>query len=310
LDKVNQEVMETGVSQVIEEPAAMLDGTQGIFLSNKVPLRNKMGEIIGLLGISMDITNLKSLQIAKEKAELASKQKSDFIHNMEHDIRTPFNGVYALARILAEQETDPTKKDRLEKISKSGKELLDYCNAVLDFSNIEAGGANIRHKRFDLKELLSNIITMEGATVAHKNLKLTLNYSDNIPHILIGDDIRIQRIMLNLMSNAIKFTEIGGVKIIVSLAKEKPEQREVVLKIVVEDTGIGISDDKKDIIFEKFTRLSPSNKGKYKGMGLGLYVVKQFMNDLNADIDLISAEGKGTAFICTIPFKLPLENVI
>lgn len=310
VERNNLDIMASGLARTLEEEITYPDGTRKSFLSNKVPLRDKNNEVTGLLGISIDITHLKQVEEALRIAEDANKLKIDFIHNMEHDLRTPFNGVYALTRVLAERETDPLKKDYLQKISQAGKELLDYCNAILDFSNIETENAAIRHKRFDLKELLNNIITMQGATVTHKNLKLALDYPDTIPHILIGDDVRVQRIVLNLTSNAIKFTEVGEVSIRVSLVRENPEKREVILKIIVEDTGIGISEDKKDLIFEKFTRLTPSNKGKYKGMGLGLYIVKQFITDLNADIDLISTEGKGTAFICTIPFKLPHEDII
>lgn len=307
LDKVNMEVMETGTPQIIEEPATMLDGTKGTFLSNKVPLRNKLGEIIGLLGISIDITNLKSLQTAKEKAETADYLKTQFILNIQHDIRTPFNGIRGCSAFLLEKETDPKKIKFLQAIANSAKELLEYCNYILDLSQIENNTSPVSEKRFNLYDLITKAVAIEKPVAEIKQLNLDIIYPENMQREFYGDDFRIYRIIINLLSNACKFTAQGSVSIEVKEAK-KENDRNVFIKIIVKDTGEGIPQDMQKIIFEKFARGTLSNKGVHKGTGLGLYIVRHFIEELGGDLDLQSIVGQGTIFTCTVPFKLPLIN--
>jgi len=177
---------------------------------------------------------------------------------MEHDIRTPFSGVLGMATHLWEVEQDVIKKECLNDIVQCAKELLDYCNSILDFSNIESGLHLVTEKKFRLQDIVNSAVKMELPAAKLKQLSLTLDYDAAIPNVLMGDSHRIHRILVNLLSNAIKFTQHGHIKLSVALLPK--EHSSVLVRFRVEDTGVGIPEDKKDYIFEKFTRLSLSNK--------------------------------------------------
>lgn len=302
-------VMETKQEMSIEEPIT-LDGKTYIRLSTKRPLLDEIGKVIGIVGNTVDITYLKEIEAelrkAKEKAEAANIAKTGFIRNVEHDIRTPFNGVFGMAQYLWRHEMDPIKKEYLGDIMECAKELLDYCNAILDFSNIEAGHCPIMDKEFNLKTIITRAIKIEIPAAKNKNLELKTHYDSNIPTSVVGDSYRIYRLLINLLSNAIKFTKDGHVELRASLLEKN--EKYAVIRLEVIDTGCGIPEDKLEYIFEKFSRLAPSNTGFYKGLGLGLRIVKQFMHEINGKIDVSSKIDKGTRFICTIPFKFPLTH--
>lgn len=306
------QVMESGKETSQEEVAYLANDEKIIQLSTKCPLYDEKGIIVGIVGNTVDISHLKQIEAelreAKEQAEQANIIKTEFIRNMEHDIRTPFSGVWGLANQLHQHETEPFKKEILADITNCAKELLDYCNGILDFSKIESGTLSFLEKKFNIKELINSIILIESPPAKLKKLQLTLEYDPNIPSILIGDQYRLQRILINLVSNAIKFTHQGHVNLIAKLIKQLDKQ--VIIRFIVKDTGIGIPQEKQDFIFEKFTRLNPSNKGIYKGIGLGLRIVKQFMDEIGGEIDLKSEYSKGSSFICTLPFRLPLISDI
>lgn len=301
------EVIETGKEVTREETAMLPSGEKAIQLSTKKPLYNENGEVVGIIGSTVDISHLKEIEFdlreAKEKAEEANRLKMDFIHNMEHDIRTPFNGIFGLASILWRREENQEKKEQLEHIVKSSKELLEYCNTILDFSKVEFGNFPIVAKNFNLVDVIRKIIDMEMVAAKQKEINLTYNI-ENIPNFVIGDEYRLMRILINLLSNAIKFTLKGFVKL--SVSGYKKGDKKIIIKFVVGDSGIGISEEKQRFIGERFTRFSASNKGHYKGLGLGISAVKQFMNDLHGELELESEIDKGSKFTCIIPFKLPL----
>ncbi|MDR3477436.1 MAG: ATP-binding protein [Gammaproteobacteria bacterium] len=309
------EVIQTGRSKLnIEEPPIPhSDGREIHFLSSRVPLFNPAGEAIGMVGVSIDITERKQMEMAllkaKASAEAANKLKIEFIHNMEHDIRTPFSGIYGIAKILADNETDPKKKDFLDDIVNCAKELLEYSTGILDFSMIESGSLPILSKKFSVHKLIEGLVAMEMPPAKVKELEFTAHCEANVPDIIMGDRYRLQRILINLISNAIKFTNKGSVKLSVKLAKVI-DHRHVVLCFLIEDTGIGIPKEKQSIIFERFSRLLPSNQRLYKGQGLGLRLVRQFVDEMDGDIEIKSAVNKGTTFACTFTFKLPLVDNI
>lgn len=308
----DQQVMQTGKNLITEHelPAKREDGRNLYVRTEKMPFYDKEGKIAGVLAIAVDITDQKELEHKlkeeKNKAEQANQVKTEFMRNMEHDIRTPFNGVWGMANYLAEIEEDPKKKEYLTDITQCAKELLDYCNSILDFSKIEAGALPVLEKKFDLEKVIEGIIKVELPAATHKKLKLISKYAPDMPKIVIGDGYRLHRILINLISNSIKFTMEGYIEL--SIAVIKKSEHSVLIRFIVEDTGIGIPEDKQEFIFEKFSRLSQSNKGFYKGLGLGLRVVKQFMHEMNGEIDIVSEVNKGTQFICTLPFKLPLTE--
>ncbi len=309
LEEADLQVINNGTPLHNEEIIVHSDGSRAVMLTNKSPLFDDEGNIIGILGTSTDITerkrNEEALRQAKEEAEEANYIKMKFIRNMEHDIRTPFNGIWGLANYLWRHETDDKKKEYLGDITQCAKELLDFCNDILDFSKIESGNLPVISKKFEIKKLISSIVTVETPPAKHKNLKLTLDYSREMPKIIIGDKYRLYRILINLVSNAIKFTNDGGVIITVKPVKML-DKRNVIIQFIVKDSGIGIPPDKQDMIYEKFSRIEPSNEGRYKGIGLGLRIVKQFLEEMDGEIAVTSQPAVGSEFICTIPFKLPL----
>ncbi|MDB6096961.1 MAG: hypothetical protein JWM09_1239 [Francisellaceae bacterium] len=306
----DKEIMETGIAKLnYEENQIQNDDSENTMLVSKVPMFNQDNEIIGILGIYTDITVRKemekNLQLAKLRAEIASQLKSEFIDNMEHDIRTPFNGIWTLAQILESKETDVEKKEHLGIIVKSAKQLLDYCNNILSFAKFEYPNNTIISKKFNLYLLIESVILMESASAKIKNLKLLFDYSNEVPKYLIGDENRIKRLLINLLSNAIKFTQEGYVNISVKKAK-LVSSRKVIIYLIIEDTGIGIPYNKKNLIYEKFMRNTPSAQGLYKGFGLGLPLVKKIIEELEGEIELESELGKGTIFTCIIPLGVPL----
>jgi len=310
LAAIDREVVLSGKTQILEEFGIREDGTKGVFLTHKVPLKDNQDNVIGLLGVSIDISDRKKAEEelirAKEEAESADEMKFSFISNMEHDIRTPILGMLGVSKLLIPKETDPEKKELLSLMGKGAQELMDYCNVILNFSKIESGSQQLQERKVDIKKLVQRIIDLEKTTAKLKGLMLTFEYSDTSPTILICDEFRIYRILMDVIGNAVKFTDKGYVRVSVDLAK-KIDNTNIVLKFVIEDTGVGIPEDKQNYIFEKFIKLTASNTGRYKGStGLGLTFVKEFMEDIGGNIEIKSKLGQGTKFVLTIPFKLPL----
>lgn len=283
------------------------DGEVRWIFDRGFPIFDETNRCCGVTGVAIDVTREKQSEevLRKAKEEYFNQLKTQFVRNMEHDVRTPFNGIWGLSSYLWERETDAEKKELLSDITHSAKELLDYCNDILDFSRIELGNLPVLEKKINVKQLISSIMMMEVPAAKIKKINLTVNYSDSIPTILLGDPHRLQSTLINLVSNAIKFTKKGSVELAIELAKQ-PENRQIILKFIVKDTGIGIPAEMQDFIYEKFTRLNASNRGNYKGAGLGLRIVKQFVEEMNGEIELQSELGVGSTFICMIPFKLPL----
>ena len=310
IDAVNKQVIASGEAITIEEPAVLRDGSDAVFLSNKVPLKNSRGEIAGIVGISIDITDRKKMEnellIAKEKAEVANKAKEEFLYNMRHDIRTPFSGITGMAQLLQEIETNPQKLKYIENIAVSSDQLLDYLNTILEFTQTESGSAPIVSKRIALKDHIQSCIEMFRSSSQQSQIQLCFDYDKSLLEEYFTDDFRIKRILINLIGNAVKFTPEGGeVKVLASLIERNSDTHEALVRLIVKDNGIGIPQEKQDIIFEKFERLSSSYQGKYKGTGLGLYAVKALLHDLAAVVHVESEVGQGSAFICDIPMKEP-----
>lgn len=303
-----------GVEQInIEIPQLQSDGSTKIVLSNKVPLYDVSHKIIGILGNYLDITDRikmeEELKITKKAAEVANEAKSEFLRNMEHQLRTPFSGVYSMVETLASMEEDPDKKQMLDLTYQSAKEFYELLNNIIDFSRFQVDRTAVLEKKINLKNIIEKAITMERAAATVKKLEIIFIYPDTTPEFFISDEIRLERIILNLLSNAIKFTDKGYIKIQVKLAKEE-NNKNIIMQIIISDTGIGIAEDKQQLIYERFYREYPANQNKYGGAGLGLHIVKQLIEDLNGEIAVVSANGKGSAFTCTLPLKRPLLDAL
>lgn len=300
-------IIQTGNTEIIEEDS-QINGKKAIVLSQKTPLKDKEGKCVGVLGISIDITERKKFEIdlkeAKEKAETANKAKTEFLENMRHDIRTPLMGITGFANIICDEVKDAKIKGYVDSLSTSSYALLDLLNEILDIVKLNSGEIPLMKKKFVMKKRLNDVIKLYQAKAHHKNLELTLDYDDQIPRYLLGDSTRIHRIVLELIANALNFTERGSVRLAAKLVKI--ENADAILKIIIEDTGIGMALEKQQEIFLQFKRLTPSYEGIYKGVGLGLAIVKQFIEDLRGEIYVESKIGFGTKFTCIIPLKKSL----
>jgi len=310
-DAMDAKVIAKGEELTLEEIGLDVLGRRTIYLTKKIPLYDGRGTVIGLLGISFDIGERKKIEAelkkSKKQAEESSKLKSQFISDMEHDLRTPCSGIAAMTEILEKSETNQERKENLHHVAKASARLLDILNGILSFDQTVSGILPIIDKKFSIKKIIDGIFAIETPSVISKKLKLAVNYDDNIPKSIIGDEHRIARILLNIISNAIKFTPKGYVTVSIKMPKIVDEQH-AVLQVIVEDTGIGIPSDKLEHIYERFVRVIPANENKYTGTGLGLSVVKRFIEDINGEIDAESVLGEGSKFTCTFPVKVPLVD--
>lgn len=299
----------SGENLIVEEVTTFSDGTEMIQLSSKIPLLDKAKNIMGILGISLDITKLKktelALQIALEKAKAASQAKTEFLENMRHDIRTPLSGIVGCAEIIRKTSTDSNKvKEHAEKLIQSSAALLNFLNKILEGIKVATGEIPLLKKKFDFKKNIQDIVDLNKSLAVQKDLDLNLCFDKEIPPYLIGDPVRLQRAILELVTNALNFTQQGSINIELNLKKH--ELHQIIVEIKVSDTGVGIPADKQDEIFTRFTRLTSTHQAIYKGLGLGLSIVKQFIDDLGGEIYVESQLKKGTTFTCFIPFQEPL----
>lgn len=242
--------------------------------------------------------NEKQLMIAKNKAEQASKSKSEFLANVSHEIRTPLNAILGFSQWLYENIKVEQHKEYLSTILSSGKNLLNLINDILDLSKIESGKMDIEMQPMDYHEIINDIKMVFQQKVEQKGLSFKISTDASVPDFIYMDELRFYQIIFNLVSNAIKFTSKGFVHVS-AFAMKTSLKDEVNLSIVVEDTGIGIREDQQKSIFDSFTQQSGQSNRDFEGTGLGLAIVKGLLKKLNGSISLKSAPGKGTVFTLT-----------
>lgn len=270
-----------------------------VYLSTKMPLYDDNNAIVGIIGSSTDITYLKKVESDLIKS---NSIKTEFLQNMRHDIRTPMTGIIGCAKLVKNVKNQPTKvEEYADMLINSSEELLNFLTEVLDSVRLNSGEIPILNKKFDLRKILERIINLNQPKAKDKNLDLKLEHDNLIPKYLIGDPRRLYRVALELVTNALKYTHAGHIKVSTKLAKQ--EQHNLVIKLEIEDTGIGIPSDKQQDIFTRFTRLTASFQGIYQGSGLGLALVKEFLKDLEAEIYVASEINQGSTFTCVIPLK-------
>ena len=274
------------------------------------PLSNSKGEVRGLLLVAQDITaEIKSQQYlleSKKTAERTNAQKDKFIANMSHEIRTPLNAILGFTELLNHVDNIEQGKEYLKPIKNAGDKLLFIVNDILDLSKIEAGVFQIDQRPFELIKTIEKVFSILHLNAHRKKLDFSFQIDENVPDSLFGDKNRLAQILLNLLNNALKFTDNGFVKLSVSLNGTLDHELtdQVNIQFKVSDTGIGIAKDKLDMIFERFSQEDSQTSVNYGGTGLGLNITKLLVEKQGGSIEVLSEKNRGSDFIFSIPFKL------
>ncbi|EKB3419707.1 two-component sensor histidine kinase BarA [Salmonella enterica] len=241
----------------------------------------------------MEIQNVE-LDLAKKRAQEAARIKSEFLANMSHERRTPLNGVIGFTRLTLKTELNPTQRDHLNTIERSANNLLAIINDVLDFSKLEAGKLILESIPFPLRNTLDEVVTLLAHSSHDKGLELTLNIKNDVPDNVIGDPLRLQQVITNLVGNAIKFTESGNIDILVE--KRALSNTKVQIEVQIRDTGIGIPERDQSRLFQAFRQADASISRRHGGTGLGLVITQKLVNEMGGDISFHSQPNRGSTF--------------
>lgn len=286
------------------------DGSYRWILSSGVALRDKNGLPYRMAGSHVDITEKKELELkllqAKKLAESANKAKSIFLANMSHEIRTPMNAIIGMSGLLQTTNLDEEQKRYCEVIRTSSENLLFLINDILDFSKIEAGKLQLEKVCFNMHSFIAETVDMLHNEALNKGLELTFSIDEAIPANVEGDYGRLRQILINLLNNAIKFTEKGSVSLSLNL-KEKTENTLLILFKVI-DTGIGIAPEHKNKLFNPFSQIENIMTKKYSGSGLGLVISKKLVELMGGEINFISEVGKGSTFFFTVSLGYSIKS--
>nr|CRH06350.1 putative histidine kinase. Containing 3 SBP_bac_3 domain, PAS_3 domain, His KA domain, HATPase_c domain,2 response regulator receiver domain and Hpt domain [Candidatus Magnetococcus massalia] len=269
------------------------------------PVRSTQGEITHYLGIKEDITQAKkdqeALKAAKESADMANRAKSVFLANMSHEIRTPMNAIVGMCHLAQRLNRDPKLEDYLDNIQIATDSLLGIINDILDISKIEAGKLTVEKIPFNLEEIVSKLIRLQGFKAQEKGLELLLHLDHEIPQSLMGDPLRINQVLTNLVNNAIKFTNEGEVVVLIDLVDEEPNS--VTLTFRVSDSGLGIEPDRLQALFSPFQQGDDSTTRRYGGTGLGLSICRNLVGLMAGELHAESQLGKGSQFSFTLTLE-------
>ncbi len=279
-------------------------GWQWMLISCLALARDRNGKILRVAGYIKNFTRqkktLEGLKYDKAAAEAASRAKSEFIANMSHELRTPLNAVLGLSRMLMNSGLDSRQYDYLQKIQYSAEGLLTIVNDVLDYSRYNTPELKLQEIQFDLFELINKTVSILSNSIRSKGLNLIINISENVPVSFIGDPDRLRQILLNLVGNAVKFTEKGSISINVNVSAAETASSQVILEFSIEDTGIGISPQQRLKLFKPFSQGDPGISKTYGGTGLGLAISKNLIEKMDGKISLESRPGYGSKFDFTV----------
>ncbi|HTB31316.1 MAG TPA: ATP-binding protein, partial [Bacteroidia bacterium] len=334
--KVYKEVYSKGF--ILNYPLTIIDGVLTDVLLNGSVYKDELGKVLGAVVVARDITDLKKVEkelteaktfaelatgiaeIAKEKAEKATliaedstriaedavKSKQQFLSNMSHEIRTPMNAIIGFTKVVLKTELSAKQKEYLTAIKMSGDSLIVLINDILDLAKVDAGKMTFEHVPFKMALSISAMLHLFETKILEKNLELVKEYDSKIPEVLVGDPVRLHQIILNLVSNAVKFTSKGKITVSVHLVKEDEEK--VTIEFAVTDTGIGIPENKISKIFENFQQASSGTSRLYGGTGLGLAIVKQLVEPQGGRINVTSKLNEGSTFSFILSFLKTKEQ--
>ena len=317
-EKLRQESINTGKDYEVENRLLRKDGKYLWHLTRAIGVKDENNNIKTWIGSHTEIQEQRAqkeeLITAKSNAELkiqiaeeAVNAKQQFLSNMSHEIRTPMNAIVGFTNVVLKTKLDDTQKEYINAIKVSGDALIILINDILDLAKVNAGKMSFEQLPFNLSDTVSVILQLFESKIKDKHLKLIKIYDDSIPIIINGDSIRLRQILLNLMSNAVKFTSSGKITMQISLLKEDIEK--VTIQFKITDTGIGIPDDKLEYIFNNFEQAHRDVSGYYGGTGLGLAIAKQLVELQGGTITVNSKEGKGSEFSFVLSFgKIKLKK--
>ena len=287
------------------------DGSYRYLESNAKPIFNAAGKVVGYCGADRDITERKvselALQAATQAAEAASRAKSLFLAKVSHEIRTPLTTIVGFGELLEDAGLTSEHRKYLAAINAASNTLSLLINDILDLSKIDAGELVIRQEDVRLRSLIDKLAKGQEQQIAKQNLSLNVNIDADVPDLLVGDPLRIQQILLNLLGNAIKFTEQGAISIDVSVIEEGDLR--VLLDISVTDTGIGIAADLHERVFQPFVQAFDANSHQYSGSGLGLSISRSLAGLMGGTVELESQEGSGSTFHLLLPLQKKIGDI-
>jgi two-component system CheB/CheR fusion protein len=301
---INEAIRSKSVFE-LEHRVFRADGTLGWTFSRAIPLLDANGEIVEWFGASSDISERKqaeeALAAAKEAAEVATRVKSQFLANMSHELRTPMTGVLGMLDLALSGDLDAEQREFICAAHASAHSLVRILNDILDLTKIEKGIFSIVEEPFSLRKSVENAFNILLPVAKSKGLDLNITVADDVPETVSGDQTRLDQILTNLAGNAVKFTEKGNVEIRVTAGGCTSGDRRAITFAVI-DTGIGIPEGKKDLLFREFSQVDDSHSRSYGGTGLGLAISKEIVERMGGEITVNSEEGKGSTFSFRIPF--------
>jgi two-component system aerobic respiration control sensor histidine kinase ArcB len=293
----------------IEEEQTFTNGKKIYLLTSKVPIFDEGRNVVGILGVYIDITQRKVaenelIKSKKNAAEAATRAKAEFLGSISHDMKSPLVGIVSSADIIAYDEQMPKKaRDFSTIISDSGKQLESFFTSCLDLSKMEMEEWALRSSVFSIKKLMNEVHSLYLPKAMSSHLTLQVEHDETLPQSVEGHRDGLYRVLLNLVGNALKFTEKGGVTLS-AFCSESIDNQNVNVLFKVQDTGVGIPEDKHKIIFEKLRRLTPSYESKIEGSGIGLYIVDQYVKRMGGSIEVNSKVADGSTFIVKVPLKI------
>ncbi len=275
----------------------------------KATFNDNEGNVAGIVGVMLDITKTKQTEAgllrAKTEAEAANKAKDKFISNVSHEIRNPMNAIIGLTQLILKGHLEPEQRDHLDTVAKASVHLLDIVNNILDISKLDAGKMSIEKVTFNLSELIGEVKLMQ-LQAENKNNTLDFEISSNIPVNLKGDPLRIKQVLINLINNAIKFTQNGNISVIIT--SNEISENNLTLQFTIKDTGIGMSREELEKLFQRFSQTKESTAREFGGSGLGLVIARDLLDLMQGQIKVESNLGMGSEFSFSIPLEIQHEK--